>query len=278
MPSLAPPNRFQSFERIPKPRPHRIRLPSLFTFVAFIMLFPGLGSLSVAAQPAPNATSNILAGERVDFFTTAGQLSADGRVWSLPVHGRIYRPENSTVRKGAIALTFKTAFGVEPDRQSQMRFDERINLLLGDNKGGRRIVISIAGTTYALPLSTPDGHFEGVVEKIIPAPGEDPNPKCTGCAGAAKNQPVLGMRVINHLSRTDAMRFEDGEILDPDTGDVYRLRILVIEGGAKLDVRGYRGIALFGRSQIWRRVVAANAGAAPAATATTAGVTSTSPH
>jgi uncharacterized protein (DUF2147 family) len=100
----------------------------------------------------------------------------------------------------------------------------------------------------------PDGRFEGVVEKVIPLPGEDPNPKCSKCTDARKNQPVLGMRIIENLVRTDAQRFERGEILDPDNGEIYRVRITVIDGGARLDVRGFVGISLFGRSQIWRRV------------------------
>jgi uncharacterized protein (DUF2147 family) len=42
-----------------------------------------------------------------------------------------------------------------------------------------------------------------------------------------------------------------GEILDPDTGNVYRATLRVDKGGKKLTVRGYLGISLFGRSQVW---------------------------
>lgn len=104
-------------------------------------------------------------------------------------------------------------------------------------------------------IRLPDGHFEGTVEKIIPGPGEEPNPKCTKCEGSQKNQFVLGMRIITNVWRTDLMRYEKGEILDPDSGDKYQLRITVLDNGQKLDVRGFRGISLFGRSQIWRRVI-----------------------
>jgi uncharacterized protein (DUF2147 family) len=100
-----------------------------------------------------------------------------------------------------------------------------------------------------------DGRYEGLVEKVIPAPGDDANPICSKCTGPRKNQPVLGMRIITNLERVDIARFENGEILDPDSGDVYRLRITVIDAGSRLDVRGYLGFALFGRSQVWRRVV-----------------------
>jgi len=63
------------------------------------------------------------------------------------------------------------------------------------------------------------------------------------------------MRIITGLKRavgrTDL--FDDGEILDPDTGDTYRLRIKVLDAGRTLDVRGFIGISLFGRSQVWRK-------------------------
>ena len=42
-------------------------------------------------------------------------------------------------------------------------------------------------------------------------------------------------------------------ILDPNTGSVYRCKITVEEGGKKLVVRGFIGISLIGRSQVWTR-------------------------
>lgn len=97
--------------------------------------------------------------------------------------------------------------------------------------------------------------YEGFVEKIYVAPGEDPSPRCEDCKGILKNQPVLGMRIITDLHRAAGRGevFEGGEILDPDSGETYRLKITVLDGGKKLDVRGYIGIALFGRTQIWIR-------------------------
>ncbi len=99
-----------------------------------------------------------------------------------------------------------------------------------------------------------DGKFEGVVEKIIPEPGDDPNPRCDKCSGTRRDQPVLGMVIVTGLRRSDVNRYDDGEILDPDSGDIYRLKITVLESGRRLDVRGYLGISLFGRSQYWRRL------------------------
>lgn len=97
------------------------------------------------------------------------------------------------------------------------------------------------------------GIYRGVVEKIVPAEGDDPHPKCEQCNGARRNQPVLGMQIIEGLKRAADDTYEQGSILDPDDGTTYRLKITVLDKGTKLDVRGYVGISLFGRSQTWPR-------------------------
>jgi uncharacterized protein (DUF2147 family) len=75
---------------------------------------------------------------------------------------------------------------------------------------------------------------------------------CLSCSDDRKNQPIIGLIVMRHV------RFEDGEyrggtILDPDTGAIYRCKLKLEDGGARLVVRGFIGIALFGRSQTWQR-------------------------
>ena len=98
-----------------------------------------------------------------------------------------------------------------------------------------------------------DGGYEGFVARIFAAPGEDPDPRCEGCPGDRNNRPVLGMRIISGLKRSGTATFDGGEIFDPDSGDTYRLKITVLDNGRRLDVRGYLGFALFGRSQVWVR-------------------------
>ena len=100
-------------------------------------------------------------------------------------------------------------------------------------------------------VRTPDNHYEGFVESVIPGPGEDPNPRCRKCEGELKNKPVLGIRVLWSLVRVNETHFDQGEIIDPDDGTVYRLKITVVDKGRKLEVRGYKGISLFGRTQVW---------------------------
>jgi uncharacterized protein (DUF2147 family) len=101
-------------------------------------------------------------------------------------------------------------------------------------------------------ISETDGRLEGKVESVVVAPGEDPDPKCTKCEGELKGKPIVGMRILWGLTR-DGKRWSGGKILDPDEGSTYRCRVEPVEGGARLEVRGYLGISLFGRTQTWVR-------------------------
>lgn len=75
---------------------------------------------------------------------------------------------------------------------------------------------------------------------------------CDQCPGSRKNQPILGLEIIRDMSR-DGDRWEGGRILDPESGKEYRCYLELQANGTKLKVRGYLGISLLGRTQIWRR-------------------------
>ena len=97
-----------------------------------------------------------------------------------------------------------------------------------------------------------NGQFDGKVEKAFPKPGEDPAPKCDKCVGARRNQPVLGMTILWGLTK-QGDEYQGGEILDPENGKIYRAKMNLTDSGKKLEVRGFIGFSLFGRSQIWLR-------------------------
>ena len=88
-----------------------------------------------------------------------------------------------------------------------------------------------------------------IVELIKP---REKNPKCTACDGKKHNQPILGMEILWGLER-DGDEWSGGYILDPKNGKEYKCYIEVIDGGKRLKVRGYIGIALLGRTQHWRK-------------------------
>lgn len=94
------------------------------------------------------------------------------------------------------------------------------------------------------------GILSGKVVKLIEL--KDPNAKCTECDGDRKNKPILGMVVVWGL-KEDGDEWTGGRALDPANGNVYNCFIEVLEGGKKLKIRGYLGIALLGRTQYWTR-------------------------
>ena len=71
-----------------------------------------------------------------------------------------------------------------------------------------------------------------------------------------KNQPVIGLTIIRGVKPHDDDKelWEGGDILDPNNGKVYKLRLKPTQGGKRLEVRGYIGMPLLGRTQTWIRV------------------------
>jgi len=96
------------------------------------------------------------------------------------------------------------------------------------------------------------GILQGRIEKLFREPGEEQNPVCKKCEGALKDQPTLGMTILTGFTR-NGNEYSGGTILDPENGKTYQSRMSVEDNGKKLNVRGYIGIPLFGRSQTWLR-------------------------
>jgi len=76
--------------------------------------------------------------------------------------------------------------------------------------------------------------------------------RCDKCTDDRKDQPVIGMVILRRLKKSGA-EYDGGDILDPDTGTIYRCKLRLEDQGRKLLLRGYLGISLLGRSQTWLR-------------------------
>ena len=81
---------------------------------------------------------------------------------------------------------------------------------------------------------------------------DGPNPLCTACEGKRRNQPIVGMTIAWGLE-PQGKAWGGGRILDPENGKEYSVKMTPIAAGRKLEVRGFIGMALLGRTQVWLR-------------------------
>ena len=98
-----------------------------------------------------------------------------------------------------------------------------------------------------------DGFLYGKIEKLFRKTEEDQNPKCDKCSGSQKDQLIIGMQILNSLKKDSDVKWSGGEILDPNNGKTYSCKIMLTEDGKKLEVRGFIGFSLLGRTQVWNR-------------------------
>lgn len=95
-----------------------------------------------------------------------------------------------------------------------------------------------------------DGKLVGVVDAL--PPDLPANTKCTKCSGAQKDKPVLGLVIMWGFEK-HGDSWTGGTILEPQTGSTYQCTVHFAAPDS-LELRGYIGVPLFGRSQTWKRV------------------------
>lgn len=68
-----------------------------------------------------------------------------------------------------------------------------------------------------------------------------------------RNRPLKGLVILEGLQYEGEGEYEDGEIYDPKSGKTYSANAK-LNGKDRLDLRGYVGISLIGRTSTWTRV------------------------
>lgn len=96
-----------------------------------------------------------------------------------------------------------------------------------------------------------NGLYYGRIEAS--SPSDDRSARCTRCTDERHGQPIIGLVLMRHLRAQDG-QYVGGDILDPDTGRIYRCALRLTDGGHQLVMRGFLGISLLGRSQTWQRI------------------------
>jgi uncharacterized protein (DUF2147 family) len=101
-------------------------------------------------------------------------------------------------------------------------------------------------------ISESGGVLSGKIEKRLDADAK-PDDVCDKCSDDRKGKPVLGLEIIRGVKKADGeAHWDGGQVLDPENGKSYRLRLTPQDGGKKLEMRGY--IGPFYRNQQWIRV------------------------
>ena len=119
--------------------------------------------------------------------------------------------------------------------------------------GTWRQIDDVTGKPKSIIQITDDhGKLQGKVLQVLLS-DDGPHPVCKKCEGERKDQPIEGMVIMWNVSKDDDV-WDGGKILDPKTGKVYRVKLSLTDDGQKLDVHGYIGISLLGRSQVWERM------------------------
>lgn len=99
-------------------------------------------------------------------------------------------------------------------------------------------------------ISEKGGKYHGKVIEILNPAKKDS--KCEKCPGDDKGKPIEGLTIIKNLAKKGE-EYSGGTIIDPQSGKEYKCSIKT-NGKTKLEVRGYVGISLIGRTQTWTKM------------------------
>jgi uncharacterized protein (DUF2147 family) len=105
-----------------------------------------------------------------------------------------------------------------------------------------------------LRISDNGGVLTAKIEKLLAADAKQ-DAVCDKCSDDRKDKPLIGLEVMRGVKKSDdANTWDGGTILDAAEGKIYKVRLQPADGGKKLEVRGYVGMPMLGRTQTWIRV------------------------
>jgi uncharacterized protein (DUF2147 family) len=67
-----------------------------------------------------------------------------------------------------------------------------------------------------------------------------------------RERPIIGLVFMSGFTRKSDTRWENGIVYDPKSGNTYSC-VMELQGPEKIKLRGFIGIPLIGRTQVWTR-------------------------
>jgi uncharacterized protein (DUF2147 family) len=101
-------------------------------------------------------------------------------------------------------------------------------------------------------ISREGDHMTGRIVELYLKEGEDPDPECSLCRGPERGRKIRGLPILDLRASADPLHFK-GTVLDPENGVTYRCEATLGSGGQGLELHGYVGLPIFGRSERWSR-------------------------
>jgi uncharacterized protein DUF2183 len=140
----------------------RKRLSQSWHFASFgsisvsLFMWPILYNLAVSAD---RVASEIASDEIVVFYPTYAHRTTDEKSWILHIHGRIFEPEQNSLKRAALLGLMRRSFGLSATDEQTAVFQERLRAFLVDNERNKTIYIRLGDSLYRAGKSGPNGHF-----------------------------------------------------------------------------------------------------------------------
>jgi hypothetical protein len=116
------------------------------------------------AQDAPAPSSGLDRDEHALLYATAAWLDEGGRHWRVPVHFRVFEPEEDDPLRAAVLAPLRDLVDVEPGTPAAERFAQRARLFFVDHERRERVRVEVGELWFRLGPTEQDGHAEAVVD------------------------------------------------------------------------------------------------------------------
>lgn len=101
-----------------------------------------------------------------------------------------------------------------------------------------------------------DGTYGGFIIHRYAVNGVPALTYCTKCPEPYKNKPIVGMQLLSGFIEDPKKpnTFINGKVLEAKSGKIFEGKGQLIADGRRLRLRGYVGISMLGRTQVWVKV------------------------